>query len=76
MSIYLKKILLRAIISIVITGSQGAAFAAPFAYISNYASNNVSVIDTGTNSVVATVPVGNGPFSGAVNPEGYKVLCS
>jgi len=64
--------ILGAIISIVITGSQGVAFAAPFAYISNYSSDNVSVIDTSTNSVVATVPVGDGPFSGAVNPAGTR----
>lgn len=37
------------------------AQAAPFAYITNSDSNNVSVIDTAANTVVATVAVGNGP---------------
>jgi YVTN family beta-propeller protein len=48
---------------------MGAAYAAPFAYISNFASNTVSVIDTATNTVVATVPV-SFPFGVAVNPAG------
>jgi YVTN family beta-propeller protein len=48
----------------------GAARAAPFAYISNLSSNNVSVIDTANNTVVTTVPVGASPFGVAVNPAG------
>jgi YVTN family beta-propeller protein len=36
--------------------------AAPFAYVANETSNNVSVIDTATNTVVATVPVGITPL--------------
>jgi YVTN family beta-propeller protein len=31
------------------------------AYITNAESNNVSVIDTATNKVTATIPVGSGP---------------
>ncbi len=50
----------------------GAAHAAPFAYISNYGSNNVSVIDTATNTVVATVAVGANPEGVAVNPAGTR----
>ena len=34
------------------------AEAAPFAYVTNEYSNNVSVIDTATNIVVATVALG------------------
>lgn len=45
----------------------GLAHAGPFAYISNRDSNNVSVIDTATNTVVATVPVGASPEGVAVN---------
>ena len=33
----------------------------PFAYITNSWDNNVSVIDTATNTVTATVNVGNSP---------------
>jgi YVTN family beta-propeller protein len=48
------------------------ALAAPFAYITNFASNNVSVIDTAINTVVATVPVGSSPFGVAVNFAGTR----
>ena len=47
--------------------------AAPFAYITNSGSNNVSVIDTSTDTVTATVPVGDYPYGVAVNPDGTKV---
>ena len=47
-----------------------AVQAAPFAYIPNANSNNVSVIDTATNVVVATVAVGFLPRGSAVNPGG------
>jgi YVTN family beta-propeller protein len=47
--------------------------AAPFAYITNEDSNNVSVIDTATDTVVATVSVGIQPYGVAVSPDGAKV---
>ena len=43
------------------------AGAAPFAYITNQEDATVSVIDTATNIVVATIPVGSSPLSVAVN---------
>lgn len=46
--------------------------AAPFAYIPNSKSNTVSVIDTATNTITATVPVGNYPNGVAVSPDGSK----
>jgi YVTN family beta-propeller protein len=49
------------------------AEAAPFAYVANSGSNTVSVIDTATNKVVATVPVGTNPAGVAVTPDGTKV---
>ena len=45
----------------------------PYAYIPNADSNNVSVINTDTNTVVATVPVGAFPIGVAVNPSGTRV---
>src|ERR1700722_2251437 len=43
-------------------------------YISNNGSNDVSVIDTGTNSVVgAPIPVGSLPEGVAVSPDGRFV---
>ena len=47
--------------------------AAPFAYISNGLSDTVSVIDTATNRVVTTIPVGPAPFGVAVTPDGKRV---
>ena len=46
------------------------AEAAPFAYVANSVSNTVSVIDTATNMVVATVPAGVEPAGVAVTPDG------
>jgi len=42
-------------------------------YVTNFQSANVSVIDTASNTVVATVPVGLMPRGVAVNPAGTKV---
>ena len=53
-------------------GSRPAA-AAPFAYVTNIGSNNVSVIDTASNTVVATVPVGFNPRGADVTPDGARV---
>ena len=41
-------------------------------YVAN-AVGTVSVIDTATNTVTATIPVGSGPFGVAVSPDGSKV---
>ena len=38
------------------------------AYVTNDGSNTVSVIDTATNTVVATIPVGGEPFWVAISP--------
>ena len=51
----------------------GAARAASFAYISNWAGRTVSVIDTSSNTVVATVPVPFFPEGVAVHPSGTRV---
>src|SRR5262249_1315798 len=53
--------------------SAAAAQAAPLAYITNLNDANVSVIDTATNTVTATVPVGADPEGVAVNPNGGVV---
>ncbi len=51
----------------------GAAFAAPFAYIPNQGSDDVSVIDTAANVVVAVVRVGSNPIGVAANSAGTIV---
>src|SRR6266852_4390768 len=43
------------------------------AYITNQNSSTVSVIDTATDTVIATIPVGLNPFGVAVSPDGSKV---
>jgi YVTN family beta-propeller protein len=52
----------------------GQSDAAPFVYITNYTSNNVSVIEPSTNTVVATVPVGSNPvaFGLFIGPRPFK----
>jgi len=52
--------------------AASVASAAPFAYVSNFGSGNVSVIDVATNTVVATVPVGRQPYGTAANPVGTR----
>lgn len=48
-----------------------SALSANFAYVTNIASNSVSVIDTGSMTVVATIPVGAAAPNGiAVTPNG------
>ena len=49
------------------------AGAQPFAYITNETDGTVSVINTATNTVVDTVPVGNTPYGVAVTPDGAFV---
>jgi len=49
------------------------AGASSFAYITNFDDGTVSVIDTATNTVTATVSAGSFPYGVAVNPDGIKV---
>jgi YVTN family beta-propeller protein len=50
------------------------ALAAPTAraYVTNQGADSVSVIDTATNTVIATIPVGSGPRAVAVSPDGTR----
>jgi YVTN family beta-propeller protein len=43
------------------------------AYVANFSSNNVSVINTATNTITATIAVGTGPYAVSVSPDGSKV---
>jgi YVTN family beta-propeller protein len=56
-----------AIVSLIATS---VAHAEPFAYVTNVVDNNVSVIDTASNAVIATVAVGAGPVGVAITPDG------
>ena len=46
------------------------AHAQQFAYVTNSNSDNVSVINTATNTVDSTVAVGSGPIGVAITPDG------
>lgn len=46
--------------------------AAPFGYVVNHGDSTVTVVDTATNAVVATVTVGNQPLAAAVRPAGDR----
>src|SRR5574340_1217878 len=68
---------LRLFLSIVcLLGCVNLAHAAPFAYIANNTDSTVSVIDTATNTVTATVTVDLKPYGVAVNPAGSRVYVS
>lgn len=60
------------VVTLVLAGTAGAS-AGSFAYITNYGSNTVSVIDTGANKVTVTVPVGNSPLGVAVSPDWSRI---
>ena len=68
---YLKRVAI-VLVSIALFIGFGPAPAAadPFAYVANFFSHNVSVIDTATNTVVATVGVSIVPAGVAVTPDG------
>ena len=44
-----------------------------YAYIPNFISQSVSVINVATNAVVATIPVGSNPYGVGISPDGSKV---
>jgi YVTN family beta-propeller protein len=44
-----------------------------YAYVSNFGDDTVSAIDTADQTVVATIPVGNGPNGIAALPDGSRV---
>ncbi len=55
-----------------LSGSTQIACAQGRAYVANFGSDTVSVIDTSSNTVVATVNVGTQPYAVAVTPNGTK----
>ncbi|MCB0573626.1 MAG: beta-propeller fold lactonase family protein [Saprospiraceae bacterium] len=51
----------------------GGSLMAQTAYVANFGSNTVSVINTATNTVTATINVGTNPYGVSVSPDGTKV---
>lgn len=54
-------------------GIPTMAAAQPYAYVANLGSDDVSVIDVRTRSVVTTLPAGDDPDGTAVSPDGRSV---
>jgi YVTN family beta-propeller protein len=52
--------------------SISALHAQTVAYVTNDGAGSVSVIDTATNTVTATIAVGNGPFGVVFSPDGTR----
>src|SRR5659263_81277 len=53
--------------------AQSTSPTAPYAYVTNAGSYNVSVIDTATETVIAMVNVGKTPEGVAISPDGTKI---
>jgi YVTN family beta-propeller protein len=60
--------------------ARPAAAQQPYVYVANYGSNNVSVIDTATNTPLTglgyPITVGNGPQGIAVTPDGTHAIAA
>ncbi|GIW43914.1 MAG: hypothetical protein KatS3mg077_1196 [Candidatus Binatia bacterium] len=52
--------------------ADAEVWAAPLAFVTNFADGTVSVIDTAADAVVATLAVGSGPAGVAVEPAGTR----
>src|SRR2546430_10543667 len=59
-------------LALLLLGALGhaPAEAQALAYVPTHKSNSVSVVNTATNTVVATVPVGIQPLAVAITPDG------
>ncbi len=53
--------------------SVGVALAQPYAYVANISGNSLSVVNTGNNTVAATVSMPASPSGLAVTPDGTRV---
>lgn len=62
-----------ALVCALVLVTQSAGAAGLFAYVANFETNAVSVIDAASNTVIATLPVGAGPFGVAATPDGRFV---
>ena len=70
-------ILLRLFATLLPAAIASVAWAAgPKAYVGNFKDNTVSVIDTSTATVIATIPVATGPHGIVQTPDGRTVYVS
>src|SRR3979411_787031 len=64
------------ILTVAIASLSCAAFGAPLAYVSNEGSGSVSVIDTGTDKVIATLKAPTKPRGIALSADGKSLYIS
>jgi YVTN family beta-propeller protein len=57
-------------------GGIAITAAGTFVYAANSGSNDLSVIDTATGTVIASIPVGGGPKAVATSPDGARVYAT
>lgn len=60
----------------IVTGTTYLGAVHKYAYVCNSGTNNVTVINSETNTIVATVPVGSNPWRTAIRPDGKVVYVS
>ena len=70
MSLPFQARLFRLGVSAMLCALAGVAFAGPKAYIGNFKDNTVSVVDTSTAAVIATIAVAEGPHGMLLSPDG------
>jgi len=58
---------------LLVVGASPVQAAPGRAYVSSSRANTVSVVDTATNAIVTTIPIGHGPDGLAVTPDGSRV---
>ncbi|HEY4587156.1 MAG TPA: beta-propeller fold lactonase family protein [Brevundimonas sp.] len=69
------KFLAATFLGLMVLAAAGSA-SAQRAYIANQTDNTVSVIDVATDTVIATIAVGQAPEGVAVSPDGARVYVS
>ncbi|MBF8280031.1 MAG: hypothetical protein HW385_1463, partial [candidate division NC10 bacterium] len=67
---------LTALLFLLLADISSVAAAGPMAYVTNEKSDDVSVIDTGSNTVVRTIRVGKRPRGVEISPDGRRVYVS
>src|SRR3990172_10426637 len=67
---------LTALLFLLLADVSSVAAAGPMAYVTNEKSDDVTVIDTASNSVIRTIRVGKRPRGIEISPDGRRVYVS
>lgn len=65
--------LVKLVVALSLAATAALAAAAPKAYVGNFKDSTVSVIDTASGALVATIPVASGPHGMAISSDGRFV---